>query len=234
MEAPLRLSQSCLWVCKSGRRQLSQSYVRKAVNYYERLGVKSDASLEEIKNAFFSKSKTLHPDKDPSDPTLHSQFVELNEAYRVLSKDLSRKEYDFKVRQPYSGGQAFRSPSSHARYTASTSNRENMRYWEQFHQCYAQSTAEERQRRERKNMHLMGYCIIIMFLGIGAHIIFFRKLHEVHTNFMNKKDRVITEIYNQSKERAKANGFKKQTEILRQNHAEFLKKYNIRNSRDDK
>lgn len=32
---------------------------RKAVNYYDLLGVKADASLEEIKNAFFEKSKQV-------------------------------------------------------------------------------------------------------------------------------------------------------------------------------
>lgn len=32
---------------------------RKAVNYYDLLGVKSNASLEEIKNAFFNKSKKV-------------------------------------------------------------------------------------------------------------------------------------------------------------------------------
>lgn len=37
------------------------SYCRKAVNYYELLGLKSNASLEEIKNAFFEKSKKVWP-----------------------------------------------------------------------------------------------------------------------------------------------------------------------------
>lgn len=32
---------------------------RKSVNYYELLGVKSDATSEEIKNAFFDKSKKV-------------------------------------------------------------------------------------------------------------------------------------------------------------------------------
>lgn len=58
----------------------------------------------------------LHPDRDPANPALHSQFVELNEAYRVLSKDLSRKEYDFKLSQPYTQGQAFSSSSTHTTY----------------------------------------------------------------------------------------------------------------------
>ncbi|XP_070769457.1 dnaJ homolog subfamily C member 4 [Enoplosus armatus] len=236
LEAQLRLCQSCLWCCKSGLRLLSQSYAhRKAVNYYDLLGVKSDASLEEIKNAFFDKSKKLHPDSDPSNPALHSQFVELNEAYRVLSKDPSRKEYDFKIRHPYSGGQAVRSASSHTSHRASMNTEESVRYWEQFRQSHAQEmTAEEWQRRRRRNFRLVGYCVITMLLSIGAHIFFFRKLEEVHNNFMDEKDRVITEIYNESKERARVNGFKKQTEILRQKHAEFLEKYKMNNGGEDK
>ncbi|XP_037635991.1 dnaJ homolog subfamily C member 4 [Sebastes umbrosus] len=236
LEAQLRLCQSCLWCCKSGLRLLSQSYAhRKAVNHYELLGVKSDASLEEIKNAFFDRSKKLHPDSDPSNPALHSQFVELNEAYRVLCKEPSRKEYDFKIRHQYSGGQAFRSTSSHTSYRASTHTQDNRRYWEQFSQSQTQeTTAEEWQRKRKRNARLVGYCFLTMALSIGAHIVFFRKLEEVHNNFMDEKDRTITEIYNESKERARLNGFKKQTEILRQKHAEFLEKYHIRNDGEDK
>nr|XP_046261285.1 dnaJ homolog subfamily C member 4 [Scatophagus argus] len=227
LEAQLRLCQSCLWCYKSGLRLLSQSYAhRKAVNYYDLLGVKSDANLEEIKSAFFDKSKKLHPDSDPSNQELHSKFVELNEAYRVLSKDLSRKEYDIKIRHPSSGGQAFRSSSSHASYTARSETQESMRYWEQVHQSHAQDmTREEWQRRRRRNFRLVGYCVITMLLSVGAHLVFFRKLEDMHNNFMDKKDQVITEIYNKSKERARANGFKKQTEILREKHAESLNKY---------
>ncbi|CAJ1058744.1 dnaJ homolog subfamily C member 4 [Xyrichtys novacula] len=236
LEAQLRLCQSCLWCYKSGLRMISQgSSLRKAVNYYDLLGVKSDASVEQIKNAFFDKSKKLHPDSDPTNPALHSQFVELNEAYRVLSKDTSRREYDFKIRHPYGGGQAFRSTSSHTSYRASVDPQENMRYWEQFRQSHAQDmTAEDYERRRRRNFRLVGYCVITMFLSVGAHIIFFRKLEEVHNNFMDEKDRIITEIYNESKERARVNGFKKQTEILRQKHAEFLEKYKIRNGGEEK
>lgn len=61
-------------------------------------------------------SMQLHPDRDPANPALHRKFVELNEAYRVLSKDPSRKEYDTKLRQPYAQGQAFSSSSSHTTY----------------------------------------------------------------------------------------------------------------------
>ncbi|TMS17149.1 DnaJ-like protein subfamily C member 4 [Larimichthys crocea] len=187
--------------------------------------------MDEIKNAFFDKSKKLHPDSDPSNPTLHGQFVELNEAYRVLSKDLSRKEYDVKIRHPYSGGQAFRSYlQSHQ-----LQSQESMRYWEQFRQPYGQEiTPEEKQRRRKREFRLVGYCVIGMVLSIGVHVVFFRKLEDVHNNFMDKKDKAIAEIYNESKERARANGFKKQTEILRQKRAEFLEKYKLRSDGEDK
>ncbi|XP_041846713.1 dnaJ homolog subfamily C member 4 isoform X2 [Melanotaenia boesemani] len=207
---------------------------RKAVNYYDLLGVKSDASMDEIKNAFFDKSKKLHPDSDPSNPALHNQFVELNKAYRVLSKELSRKEYDFKIQNPYSGSQAFRSTSSHATYE-STSAQDNMRYWEQFrHYQSPEMTAERKQERRNRNFRLVAYCVIAMMLSIGAHLIFFKKLEEVHNNFMDEKDRVITEIYNEAKEKARVNGFKKQSEILRQKHAEFQEKFKLHNGGEDK
>ncbi|XP_054648124.1 dnaJ homolog subfamily C member 4 isoform X2 [Dunckerocampus dactyliophorus] len=228
LEAQLRLCQSCLWCWKSGLRVFSQSVAqRKAANYYDLLGVKCDATLDEIKNAFFDKSKKLHPDSDPSNPALHSQFVQLNEAYRVLSKEPSRREYDFKIRHPYGGGggQAFRSASSHGNSTAA---QDNMRYWEQVYQSHTQEmSAEEREQQRRRNFRLMGYCLLTMALSVGVHFIFFRKLEEVHTNYMDEKDRVIAEIYKESKERARVNGFKKQTEILRQKHAEFVEKYKM-------
>ncbi|XP_061643796.1 dnaJ homolog subfamily C member 4 isoform X1 [Phyllopteryx taeniolatus] len=234
LEAQLRLFQSCLWCYKNGLRLLSWSAApRKGANYYDLLGVKHDATLEEIKNAFFDKSKKLHPDSDPSNPMLHSLFVELNEAYRVLSKEPSRKEYDFKIRHSYGvggGGQAFRSASGHTSYGTSATVQDNIRYWEQLYQSHTQEmSAEERERRQRRNFRLVGYCFFTMALGVGAHFVFFRKLEEVHNNFMDEKDRVITEIYNESKERARVNGFKKQTEILRQKHAEFMEKYKMRN-----
>ncbi|XP_054890709.1 dnaJ homolog subfamily C member 4 [Poeciliopsis prolifica] len=231
----LRLCQSCIWCYKSGLRMLSLSSAqRKAASYYDLLGVKSDASVDEIKNAFFDKSKKLHPDSNPSNPELHSQFVELNEAYRVLSKELSRKEYDFRLQRPYQGGQAFRSTSGHTVYRSTTTD-DNVRYWEQFrHAQSPEATAEERKQKSKRNFRLVIYCVITMVLSVGAHAVFFRKLEDVHNSFMDEKDRAITEIYNEAKERARVNGFKKQTEILRQKHSDFQEKVKMNKGRPEK
>ncbi|XP_070300375.1 dnaJ homolog subfamily C member 4 [Salvelinus sp. IW2-2015] len=229
LEAQLRLCQSCLWCCKSGLRLLFQSSVhRAAFNHYDLLGLKPDATLEQIKNAFFDKSKKMHPDSDPSNPGLHGQFVELNEAYRVLSKEVSRREYDLLTLGDR--------PSDPPPHTPRAEAQESMRYWDQFkHSQPQETTAEEWERKRKRNFRIVSYCMLIMGLSISTHVLFFRKLESIHNNFMDEKDRVITQIYKESKERARVNGFKKQTEILRQKHADFLEKYKItRNSGEDK
>ncbi|XP_027800283.1 dnaJ homolog subfamily C member 4 isoform X4 [Marmota marmota marmota] len=95
---PLRLCR--LWPRSPPTRLLAAASGQRSGprNYYELLGVHPGASAEEVKRAFFTKSKELHPDRDPGNPALHSRFVELNEAYRVLSREQTRRSYDHQLR----------------------------------------------------------------------------------------------------------------------------------------
>ncbi|KAI8938995.1 hypothetical protein NX059_004839 [Plenodomus lindquistii] len=65
-----------------------------AEDYYKLLGLKKDASEREIKKAYRSLSKKFHPDKNPGDDTANQKFVEVAEAYEVLSNQETRKIYD--------------------------------------------------------------------------------------------------------------------------------------------
>jgi len=63
-------------------------------DYYEVLGLKKDASQEEIKKAFRKKAMQYHPDKNPGDKKAEEKFKEINEAYAVLSDPEKKEKYD--------------------------------------------------------------------------------------------------------------------------------------------
>ena len=61
---------------------------------YEILGVSKDAKMDNIKNAYRSLVKKLHPDHFPDDHEKHKQFDMVKEAYEILKDPLKRAEYD--------------------------------------------------------------------------------------------------------------------------------------------
>ena len=63
-------------------------------DYYEVLGVKKDASAEEIKKAYRKAAMKYHPDRNPGDKEAEAKFKEAGEAYEVLSDDGKRQRYD--------------------------------------------------------------------------------------------------------------------------------------------
>jgi len=60
-------------------------------DYYKTLGLEKTATKEDIKKAFRKLAHKYHPDKKNGD---EQKFKEVNEAYRVLSDDKKRSEYD--------------------------------------------------------------------------------------------------------------------------------------------
>jgi DnaJ-class molecular chaperone len=61
--------------------------------HYAALGLKSDATLADIKKAFRQKASQFHPDRNTA-PDAPARFREVQEAYDVLSDDDKRKAYD--------------------------------------------------------------------------------------------------------------------------------------------
>ncbi|HEX6073069.1 MAG TPA: DnaJ C-terminal domain-containing protein [Sphingomicrobium sp.] len=65
-----------------------------ALDLYQRLGVKRGASDEEIKKAYRSLAKQLHPDRNKDKPDAAKRFAEVTHAYDLLSDKDNRARYD--------------------------------------------------------------------------------------------------------------------------------------------
>uniref|UniRef100_A0A8C7YPA0 DnaJ homolog subfamily C member 10 n=1 Tax=Oryzias sinensis TaxID=183150 RepID=A0A8C7YPA0_9TELE len=63
-------------------------------DYYDLLGISRDATTREIRQAFKKLALTMHPDKNPGDPSAHEKFLKVNRAYEVLKDEDLRKKYD--------------------------------------------------------------------------------------------------------------------------------------------
>ena len=62
-------------------------------NYYRVLQVDRNATKEEIKKAFRKLALQWHPDKNKS-PDAHNRFIEINEAYLILTDIEARAKYN--------------------------------------------------------------------------------------------------------------------------------------------
>ncbi|TDC70369.1 molecular chaperone DnaJ [Actinomadura sp. GC306] len=74
-----------------------------ANDYYATLGVRRDASPDEVKKAYRRLARELHPDVNP-DPETQDKFKEITQAYEVLSDPKKREMYDLGADPFASGG----------------------------------------------------------------------------------------------------------------------------------
>lgn len=65
-----------------------------ALDLYQRLGLKRGATEAEIKKAYRSLAKQLHPDRNKDNPKAAERFAEVTRAYDLLSDKDKRAQYD--------------------------------------------------------------------------------------------------------------------------------------------
>src|SRR5207237_10025859 len=93
------------WLCarRLGRGPAATHLVRQtsirhgssmALDLYQRLGLKRGASEADIKKAYRSLAKQLHPDRNKDNPNAAKRFGEITHAYDLLSDKDKRAKYD--------------------------------------------------------------------------------------------------------------------------------------------
>jgi molecular chaperone DnaJ len=63
-------------------------------DYYAILGLKKDASTEEVRRAYRKLAIKFHPDRNPGDKGAEAKFKDISAAYDVLSDPVKRKKYE--------------------------------------------------------------------------------------------------------------------------------------------
>ena len=118
-------------------------------DYYQILGVKPNATQEEIKQAYRRLAILNHPDKNPTSQTA-AQMQEINEAYGVLGDEHKRMKYDFECGNSITSTQ-----------TPSTSNSANKTTTENLERFFP-----EKEKFGREFIATVGIagCIFILFV----------------------------------------------------------------------
>ncbi len=63
-------------------------------DYYEVLGIASNASADEIRRVYHMLAFQYHPDRNRGGDEANKEMQEINQAYATLSDPIKRREYD--------------------------------------------------------------------------------------------------------------------------------------------
>ncbi|XP_061377048.1 dnaJ-like protein 60 isoform X1 [Danaus plexippus] len=174
-------------------------------SHYEVLNVRKNCTEKEIKDAFIKLSKEYHPDKNKSSQA-QQQFVEIVEAYNVLSKPGSRSRYDLNSHHTSNSNVYKTYPSYDYKYKA---------YNNQFYNNYTNNNSTNQNQtsdayyglkgiRKVPNVVIIMICFGVAIVGLFLQILVISRSYHFHRKRIDEKSiRLAEEL---EKVRASARG----------------------------
>ncbi|KAL8566816.1 hypothetical protein ACOMHN_052214 [Nucella lapillus] len=219
--------------CQSCLLAVSLRYASHAQTHYDVLGIERLASQAEIRSAFLTQSKKLHPDLNIKDPQSHEKFVKLNEAYTVLSKPIARRKYDLNLAVRLQMQRQARNATSSHVYGSSAmpgSNydkqyeAESQRFWDEtIWHMRDQSKDKEfegkpyygftNKERMSNSYILMGISAFIVFGSLLQYVVI-SKSTKKHKTLLDERDKKHFNNLAKSRYYAKKHGTQLQLKIL--------------------
>jgi curved DNA-binding protein CbpA len=137
-------------------------------NYYIVLGVKNNASFDEIKAAYRELAKKYHPDKNPGNKAAEDFFKEVQQAYAVLSNPEKRKKFDLKF--SYGSTQETKRKPGGPAYTGNAYQYAQQQAQYQSQQSKAENAASPKQKAkpDKSENHY-----ILISVGVALVLLYF-------------------------------------------------------------
>eukprot|EP00794_Sanderia_malayensis_P017607 gene17607-19360_t len=189
---------------------------------YDVLEVSKSATRSEIKEAFVSKTKKIHPDRNISNPNLHEQFVELNEAYSILRDAEKRSTYDqlkatgFRSYQTTANA-SHNSPYGQERYT---STEETYTYafdekeYTAIFRDFQFTQAKYKDERRSWNKYVIAAALAFMFAGGCVSVLRISVIKNMLERNAEKINKESHRSYQIAREKARVNGPEQQLKLF--------------------
>lgn len=201
-----------------------------AQNHYEVLGVERSAPKEDIRASFVTLSKKYHPDLNPGLKNANKAFIEVNEAYAVLSSPLKRQEYDrvLHTLDSYSAQYANRNYAGSAARRSGVpfgdSGTINTRMYYAYDMNEVDWATYRRASQRPNHARVIRFLILFMVVGSAVHTFRIRRAHRIHQERSNAESRRNYSVYAEVRERARASSVHEQLDRLSRRHSETLQK----------
>ncbi|XP_017790910.1 PREDICTED: dnaJ homolog subfamily C member 4-like [Habropoda laboriosa] len=173
------------------------------LNYYEVLGVSTNATKKEIKDAYIKLSKQMHPDN--SSKGNHADFVKINEAYNVLSKTKTKQYYDLDLKYNNRSSEYDGNYNTFKQWTV---------YQEHYKQYRKAPSAEERRNVLKK-------CTIFIIIGVLFHTVMIVYLSKRNRLIALERSANIQSDYERIKKEAEHKTLAEQLEKFRKRYKEL-------------